>query len=78
MKTTLTARITIDESAWARVRRLAARQRRALPVVIGDLLAEASVEPVRDAPEAIGAYKPPPLIRLWIRRHPDTVQERDW
>jgi len=77
VKTTLTARITIDESAWRRVCRLAARQRRPVPVVIGELLDEASLEPVPDVPEARGAYTPHPLLRLWIRQHPDTVLDRD-
>lgn len=77
VKTTLTARITIDESAWRRVCSLAARQRRLLPVVIGELLDEASLEPVPDVPDASRAYTPHPLLRLWIRRHPDTMPDRD-
>jgi len=48
-----------------------------VPVVIGELLDEASLEPVPDVPEASRAYTPHPLLRLWIRRHPDTVLDRD-
>ena len=39
MKTELQASISIEASAWDRVRSLAARKGRPLPVVIGDLFA---------------------------------------
>jgi macrodomain Ter protein organizer (MatP/YcbG family) len=70
VKTTITARISIDRTAWRRVQDLAARQAQALPDVLGQLLDEASAE--KELP-----YEPPSLLRLWLRRHPDTVVERD-
>ena len=48
-----------------------------MSVVIGELLDEASLEPSPDVPEARRAYTPHPLLRLWMRRYPDTVLERD-
>ena len=76
MKTTITAHISIDRIAWRRVQDLAARQGRALPEVLGELLDEASAEPSNQALKG-EPYEPPSLLRLWLRRHPDTVVERD-
>jgi hypothetical protein len=78
MKTNITARISIDDIAWRRVRALAARQGRALPEVLGQLLDEASSEQSsRQPPKTEDPYEPPALLRLWLRRHPDSVVERD-
>ncbi len=77
MKTTLQALITIDPVAWKRVCSLAARQGRSLPVVLGDLLDAASTEPVAEMPKAGEAYQPPPLARLFLRRHTDIRPYQD-
>jgi hypothetical protein len=77
VKTNITARISIDRIAWRRVQDLAARQGRALPDVLGQLLDEASAEPSNPTPKKELPYEPPSLLRLWLRRHPDTVMERD-
>ena len=77
MKTTITAHISIDRIAWRRVQDLAARQGRALPEVLGELLDEASADAPNQTPKAEMPYQPPSLLRLWVRRHPDTVVERD-
>jgi hypothetical protein len=77
VKTNITARISIDRIAWRRVQDLAARQGRALPEVLGELLDEASAEPSNQPPKAEPPYEPPALLRLWLRRHPDSVVERD-
>ena len=76
MKTTITAHISIDRIAWRRVQDLAVRQGRALPEVLGELLDEASADPSTHTPKA-ELYEPPSLLRLWLRRHPDSVVERD-
>lgn len=75
-KTNITALISIDRIAWRRVQDLAARQGRPLPDVLGQLLDEASAEPSNLTPKD-DPYEPPSLLRLWLRRHPDTVVERD-
>jgi hypothetical protein len=77
VKTNITARISIDRIVWRRVQELAARQGRALPEVLGELLDEASAEPSNQPPKAESPYEPPALLRLWLRRHPDSVVERD-
>lgn len=71
MKTTLQASITIEAAAWNRVRSLAARKQRPLPDVIGDLLDEASAEPELDVPKIDEPYEAPPLLRLFLNRHPE-------
>jgi hypothetical protein len=71
MKTTLQASISIEAAAWNRVRSLAARKQRPLPDVIGDLLDKASAEPELDVPKIDEAYEAPPLLRLFLRRHPE-------
>ena len=71
MKTTLQASISIEAAAWNRVRRLAARKQRPLPDVIGDLLDEASAEPEVEVPKVDEPYEAPPLLRLFLRRHPE-------
>jgi hypothetical protein len=77
VKTTITAQISIDDVAWRRVRKLAAQQSRPLPEVLGQLLDQASAEPAPQRPKVEAPYEPPALLRLWLRRHPDTVVERD-
>jgi hypothetical protein len=71
MKTTLQASISIEATAWNRVRSLAARKQRPLPEVIGELLDEASLEPEADVPKIDEPYEAPPLLRLFLRRHPE-------
>jgi hypothetical protein len=77
MKTELQAHISIDQRAWNRVRKLAASENRPLPVVIGDLLEKASAEPEADLPKIEEPYEPPPLVRLFLRRHPETQVPQD-
>ena len=77
MKTNITARISIDRIAWRRVRNQAAREGRSLAEVIGELLETASSEPAPAAPKREAGYEIPALLRLWVRKHPDTVIERD-
>jgi len=77
MKTTLQASISIESAAWNRVRRLAARKQRPLPDVIGDLLDEASAEPEPDLPKVDEPYEAPPLLRLFLRRHPEVRPPED-
>jgi macrodomain Ter protein organizer (MatP/YcbG family) len=77
VKTTITAHISIDRIAWRRVQDLAARQGRALPEVLGELLDEASTESPTQNLKSEVPYEPPSLLRLWLRSHPDTVVERD-
>jgi hypothetical protein len=77
VKTTITAQISIDDIAWRRIRKRAAQQGRALPEVLGELLDEASADSQPQRPKAETPYQPPALLRLWLRRHPDTVVERD-
>lgn len=77
MKTTITAQISIDSIAWRRVRKRAAQQGRSLPEVLGQLLEQASAEPAPQVSKVEAPYQPPALLRLWLRRHPDTVVERD-
>ncbi len=77
MKTTLQASITIEAAAWNRVRSLAARTQRPLPDVIGDLLDEASAEPEPDVPKVDEPYEAPPLLRLFLRRHPEVRPPED-
>ncbi len=77
MKTTLHASISIEAAAWKRVRRLAARKQRPLPDVIGDLLEEASAEPELDVPKVDEPYEAPPLLRLFLRRHPEVRPPQD-
>ena len=77
VKTTITAQISIDSTAWRRVIELAAQQGRSLPEVLGELLDQASAEPAPQSPKDHAPYEPPALLRLWLRRHPDTVIERD-
>ena len=77
MKTELQAHISIEASAWNRIRNLAARKGRPLPVVIGELLDEASAEPEADVPKVDEPYEAPPLTRLFLRRHPETARPQD-
>ena len=77
MKATLTSQITIDASAWDRIVAQASRESRPLPEVIGELLEYSSEESQSVAPKPEPDYQPPPLARLWLRRHPDTVIDRD-
>jgi len=77
VKTMITAQISIESAAWRRVIELAAQQGRSLPEVLGELLDQASAEPTPQAPKVDTAYEPPALLRLWLRKHPDTVVERD-
>jgi hypothetical protein len=76
MKTELQASISIEASAWDRVRSLAARKGRPLPVVIGELLEQASAETEADARKA-EPYEAPPLVRLFLRRHPEAQPPED-
>lgn len=77
VKTTLQASITIETAAWNRVRSLAARKHRPLPDVIGELLDEASAEPEPDAPKVDEPYQPPPLLRVFLHRHPEVRPSED-
>ena len=77
MKTTLQASISIEAAAWNRVRSLAARKQRPLPDVIGDLLDEASADPELDVPKVDEPYQAPPLLRLFLRRHPEVRPPQD-
>jgi hypothetical protein len=77
MKTTLQATISIEQAAWNRVRGLAAKAGRPLPDLIGDLLDQATVEPIAQAPKIEEPYEPPPLVRLFLRRHPGTQHPED-
>ncbi len=77
MKTTLQASISIEPAAWNRVRRLAARKQRSLPDVIGELLDEASAEPELDVPKIDEPYEAPPLVRLFLRPHPEASPPQD-
>ena len=77
MKTTLQASISIEAAAWNRVRSLAARKHRPLPDVIGDLLDEASAESEPDVPKVDEPYEAPPLLRLFLRRHPEVQPHED-
>jgi hypothetical protein len=77
VKTTLQASISIEPAAWSRVRSLAARKQRPLPDVIGDLLDEASAEPELDVPMVEDPYEAPPLLRLFLRRHPEVRPPED-
>lgn len=77
MKTTLQASISIEPAAWNRVRTLAARKHQPLPDVIGELLDEASAEPELDVPKIDEPYEAPPLLRLFLRRHPETQPHED-
>ena len=77
MKTTITAQISIDTAAWRRVIKLAAQQGRSLPEVLGELLDQASAESAPHSPKVEAPYEPPALLRLWLRKHPDAVIERD-
>jgi macrodomain Ter protein organizer (MatP/YcbG family) len=77
MKTTLQASISIEAAAWNRVRSLAARRHRSLPDVIGDLLDEASAESEPDVPKVDEQYEAPPLLRLFLRRHPEVRPHED-
>jgi hypothetical protein len=63
--------------AWRRVQDLAARQGRALPEVLGELLDEASMESPTQNLKSEVPYEPPSLLRLWLRSHPDSDVGRD-
>lgn len=77
MKTNIQATISIETSAWDRVRRLAALEHRGLPDVIGELLDQASAEPEPDVPKIDEHYQAPPLLRLFVRRHPEVQPQKD-
>jgi hypothetical protein len=77
VKTTITAQISIESAAWRRVIELAVQQGRSLPEVLGELLDQASAESASQSPKVKVAYEPPALLRLWLRKHPDTLIERD-
>jgi len=77
VKTTLQASISIEAAAWNRVRTLASRKNRPLPDVIGELLDQASAEPELDVPKIDEPYEPPPLLRLFLRRHPEVRPPQD-
>ncbi len=77
MKTTLQASISIEAAAWNRVRTLASRKNRPLPDVIGELLDQASAEPELDVPKIDEPYEAPPLLRLFLRRHPEVRPPQD-
>lgn len=77
MKTTLQASISIEFVAWNRVRSMAARKNRPLPEVIGELLDEASAETEPDVPKIDEQYEAPPLLRLFLRRHPEVGPHED-
>jgi hypothetical protein len=76
MKTTIQASISIETAAWDRVRKMAALEHRGLPDVIGELLDQASAEPEPDLPK-IEPYQAPPLLRLFVRRHPEDQPQKD-
>ncbi|HEV2028450.1 MAG TPA: hypothetical protein VGS16_07945 [Candidatus Dormibacteraeota bacterium] len=48
-----------------------------MPEVLGQLLEQASAEPAPQVSKVEAPYQPPALLRLWLRRHADTVVERD-
>jgi hypothetical protein len=77
MKTTIQASISIETAAWDRVRKLAAIEHRGLPDVIGELLDQASAEPEPDVPKIDERYQAPPLLRLFVRRHPEVESPKD-
>lgn len=77
MKTTLQASISIEPTAWNRVRRLAALKHQPLPDVLGELLDTASAEPQPDVPKIDEPYEPPALLRLFLRRHPESQPPED-
>jgi len=77
MKTIIQASISIDTAAWARVRKMAALEHRGLPEVIGELLDQASAEPELDVPKIDEPYQAPPLLRLFVRRHPEVQPAKD-
>jgi hypothetical protein len=77
VRTTLVAHITIDSKAWQRVCDRAAMQGRPLPVMLGDLLEIATAEQLPDVPKVDEGYEPPPLARLFLRRHDDLQTYRD-
>ena len=70
MKTSLTASIRIEPKAWERVRRIAARGRRPLSEVIGELLERATAEAEPAAPVQ---YQVPLLTSAFVSPHPDTL-----
>lgn len=77
MKTTIQASISIETAAWDRVRKMASLEHRALPDVIGELLDQASAEPEPDVPKIDEPYLAPPLLRLFVRRHPEVQPHKD-
>lgn len=77
MKTIIQASISIETAAWARVRKMAALEHRGLPEVIGELLDQASAEPELDVPKIDEPYQAPPLLRLFVRRHPEVQPAKD-
>jgi hypothetical protein len=77
LKTIIQASISIETAAWARVRKMAALEHRGLPEVIGELLDQASAEPELDVPKIDEPYQAPPLLRLFVRRHPEVQPQKD-
>jgi len=77
MKTTIQASISIEAAAWDRVRKMAALEHRGLPDVIGELLDQASAEHEPDVPKIDEPYQAPPLLRLFVRRHPEVQPQKD-
>jgi hypothetical protein len=77
MKTIIQASISIETAAWDRVRKMAALEHRGLPDVIGELLDQASAEPELDVPKIDEPYQAPPLLRLFVRRHPEVQPAKD-
>ena len=77
MKTTIQASISIETAAWDRVRKKAALEHRGLPDVIGEMLDHASAEPEPDVPKVDEPYQAPPLVRLFVRRHPEVQPQKD-
>ena len=77
MKTNIQASISIETAAWDRVRKMAALEHRGLPDVIGELLDQASAEPEPDEPKIDEPYLAPPLLRLFVRRHPEVASPKD-
>jgi hypothetical protein len=77
VKTTIQASISIETAAWDRVRKIASLEHRALPDVIGELLDQASAEPEPDEPKIDEPYLAPPLLRLFVRRHPEVQPQKD-
>lgn len=77
MKTIIQASISIEKAAWDRVRKMAALEHRGLPEVIGELLDQASAEPELDVPKIDEPYQAPPLLRLFVRRHPEVQPAKD-